>query len=218
MTELTHSYSSIKMFENCPLRYYEQRIKKSVVDPGGEASKHGERIHKSIELKLKGEADLPVDMADYAPLVDAVLRSAEGKTLLVEQELTLTKEMKPTGWWDADAWLRSKLDILVLNNDTAVVADWKTGKRRPDPFQLSLFAAQVFIHYPEIEKVRTTLIWLKDKATDSNVYTRKDSSTVWEDVLGRIRRIEQADEKNVWPAKPSGLCRFCPCQHFCEYA
>ena len=42
---LSHSYSSIKLFENCPLRYYRQRIKKEVVDEGGEASKHGERIH-----------------------------------------------------------------------------------------------------------------------------------------------------------------------------
>ena len=43
--KLAHSYSSIKLFENCPLRYYRQRIKKDVVDEGGEASKHGERIH-----------------------------------------------------------------------------------------------------------------------------------------------------------------------------
>jgi hypothetical protein len=27
---LSHSFSALKLYENCPLRYYEQRIKKSV--------------------------------------------------------------------------------------------------------------------------------------------------------------------------------------------
>ena len=31
------------------------------------------------------------------------------------------------------------------------------------------------------------------------------------------RRIEQAAEANVWPAKPSGLCRFCPCSKLCPH-
>ena len=37
---LTHSYSALKLYENCPYRYYHQRIAKTVVDKGGEASQH----------------------------------------------------------------------------------------------------------------------------------------------------------------------------------
>ncbi len=221
MTELTHSYSSIKMFENCPLRYYEQRIKKSVVDPGGEASKHGERIHKFIEDRLRTNQLLPQEMATYEPLVKSVEQLAEGNNLFVEHEVTINKSMQPTGWWDADAWLRSKLDILIVHGEgstKALVMDWKTGKRRADPFQLQLFAAQVFTHFPTVQEVKTTLVWLKENALDSNQYRRSQAPALWEDTLSRIARIEAADSKNVWPAKPSGLCNYCPCKQFCDYA
>jgi len=219
LTELTHSYSSIKMFENCPLRYYEQRVKKSVVDPGGEASKHGERIHKFLEDRLRLNETLPDEMVEIEPWVQSVERLADGNKLFIEHELTINKSMIPTGWWDADAWLRSKLDVLIVRDDgNALVMDWKTGKRRTDPFQLQLFAAQVFTHFPEVNDVKTTLVWIKEKALDSNVYNRSKHAALWEDTLSRIARIEQADTHNVWPAKPSGLCRYCPCFNFCDYA
>lgn len=539
MTKLSHSHSAIKLFENCPLRYYHQRIIKSVVDKGGEASQYGERLHKFFEQKLKGEADLPSEAAQYQPLVDTVLGIVGDGALLVEQELTLNRDLKPTGWWDEDAWLRSKLDILIERGNTAYVLDWKglaldtriptpagwttmgeiavgdkvfdangkpctvvgksavknircfkvtfddttsvicdeehlwkladgsvvnvqelmgekgqrqrayppriavtkplelaekplpvnpyvfglwladgkhssgevskpdafiwekvqhlgyevdmetggasacptrtiknlrtqlrlagmfgkktipqeylragyaqrlallqglmdgdgnanptrkqavfttvdkdlsdavcdllctlgqrplqsevishgfgketvvypisfrpiginpfslprkaeqikaewgpglsstrvavsveevptvptqciavdsedhtflctermvpthnTGKRRPDFSQLELFALQVFAHKPEIEVVSTGFIWLKDFALDKETYEREQASGMWEKLLSRIRRIEQALEKDNWPAKPSGLCKFCPCRHFCEF-
>lgn len=216
---LTHSYSSIKLFENCPLRYYEQRVAKSVVDLGHEASVHGDRIHKAIEARVKGDAALPQDMETYEPLVAATTRLVGNGELHVEKELTINKQMQPTGWWDEDAWLRSKLDILIIkDDDTALVMDWKTGKRRADMFQLRLFAAQVFLHYPQVQKVKTTLVWFKANTTDSETYSRDRAAALWEDVLSRIHRIEQAKKFNNWPAKPSGLCPYCPLSATCKFA
>jgi len=204
MTKLSHSYSSIKLFENCPLRYKEQRVTKSVVDKGHEASIHGDRIHKSIEARIKSNTALPQDMEAYEPIVASVVNSVGNGLLEVEKELTITSNMVPCGWWDAEAWLRSKLDILLVKGPSANVMDWKTGKRRTDMFQMELFAAQVFLHYPEVEKVKTTLVWFKENKTDSEVFYRKDSSALWANVLGKIERIEKALEYDNWPAKPSG--------------
>ena len=158
---LSHSYSSIKLYENCPYRYFRQRIVKDVVDEGGEASKYGERIHQYLEYRLANDAVLPQEVAHYEPLCLSVERIATGGELLIEKELVLTENLTPTGWFDADAWLRSKLDILVINGSLANVMDWKTGKRNADQFQMQLFAAQVFKHYPEVQSVRTSLVWLK---------------------------------------------------------
>ena len=47
--KLSHSYSSIKMYENCPKRYEYQRVTKEVVDTGSEATKFGERVHADLE-------------------------------------------------------------------------------------------------------------------------------------------------------------------------
>ena len=64
--KLTHSYSSIKMYENCPKRYYHQRVMKEVQDTGSDATKYGERVHASLEHRL----------VDSKPLSDDVSLSA----------------------------------------------------------------------------------------------------------------------------------------------
>lgn len=214
---LTHSYSSIRQFENCPLRYYRQRIKKEVLDEPNEASVYGERIHALLENRLKG-AGLEDEVAKYEPLCCAVESLAQGGELHVEKELVLTENLTPTGWFDSDAWLRSKLDVLVLRGEDAVVMDWKTGKRNPDFFQLRLFAAQVMKHYPHVTRVKTSLVWLKAMSMDTEEYTRDEVNTAWQDVMSRIQRIHDAYEAGNWPARPSGLCRYCPCRYDCEFA
>jgi hypothetical protein len=215
--KLSHSYSSIKLYENCPLRYYRQRIVKDVTDPGGEASKHGERIHAFLESRLKGSG-LDAEVAQYEPLCASVEKLAKQGELHIEKELVLTENLVPTGWWDSDAWLRSKLDVLVVIGADAVVMDWKTGKRNADQFQMQMFAAQVFKHFPDVQQVKTSLVWLKTMEMDTEVYNRADINTVWAEIMKRIQRIHSSVEHDNWPAKPSGLCRFCPCRHDCDYA
>lgn len=214
---LSHSYSSIKLYENCPLRYFRQRIVKDVVDEGGEASKYGERIHAFLEKRLKG-AGIEQEVEQYEPLCVSVERLAKGGELHIEKELVLTENLTPTGWWDSDAWLRSKLDVLVIRGADAVVMDWKTGKRNADQFQMQLFAAQVFKHYPEVQRVKTSLVWLKTMEMDTEQYNRVNINEVWAEVMRRIRRIHDSLEHDKWPARPSGLCRYCPCRHDCDFA
>ena len=214
---LSHSYSSIKLFENCPLRYYRQRIKKEVVDEGGEASKHGERIHAFLENRLKGSG-LDAQIAQYEPLCLSVEKLARQGELHIEKELVLTENLTPTGWWDSDAWLRSKLDVLVTIGNDAVVMDWKTGKRNADQFQMQMFAAQVFKHYPDVQRVKTSLVWLKTMEMDTEQYTRVNMNSIWAEIMKRIQRIHDAYDHANWPARPSGLCRYCPCRHDCDYA
>jgi len=215
---LSHSYSSIKLYENCPLRYFRQRVVKDVVDEGGEASKYGERVHAFLEARLKENALLPQEVAHYESLCAAVERIAHNGELFVEKELVLTDNLTPTTWWEPDAWLRSKLDILVISGNMANVMDWKTGKRNADQFQMQLFAAQVFKHYPEVTRVKTSLVWLKDMTMDTETYYHSGVNTIWAEVMKRIQRINDSLEHDNWPAKPSGLCRYCPARHNCDYA
>lgn len=214
--KLTHSFSSLKMFENCPKRYFHQRVEKSVVDPGGEASQHGERVHKMLEDNVKDQTPLPAPYKKYEPAVERI-KAAPGQTY-AELELVVNEKLRPTGWWEPDAWLRTKVDIAKINEDKAFIADWKTGKRRPDPFQLELYAAQLFVHYPEVEQITACFVWLPDEKTDKEVYHRTQLPALWGDILSRVRRIEQAQQTGIWPARPSGLCGWCPCKSFCEFS
>ena len=218
MTKLSHSFSAIKMYENCPKRYYHQRVLKEVKDQGGEATIWGERVHKFLEDRLAKATELPQEVARYDPLCQSIVKLAIGGELLVEQQLTLNVALEPTSWFSKDAWMRSIVDVLVIRGDEAIMFDWKTGKRRPDFSQLELFALQVFKHYPEVKRVRTAFVWLKALSMDHKTYTRDNEPELWARLMNKVARIEKSLETDNWPAKPSGLCNWCPCKNFCEYS
>ena len=216
--QIAHSFSAIKMYENCPKRYYHQRVTKEVQDTGGEASRYGERIHEFLEQRLVNDTALPPEAEKYEVLCQTIENMARGGELHAERQLTLTENLTPTSWFANDAWFRSILDVLIIKEDTAIVIDWKTGKRRPDFTQLEMFALQVWKHFPEIVRIKTTFVWLKEMKMDTEEYSREQSDELWQNLLGRINRIYESVEHENWPAKPSGLCRFCPAQSLCEYA
>lgn len=221
MTQLAHSYSSLKMYENCPKRYYHQRITKEVSDSGSEATRYGERVHKALEERLTNDNELSQETVKYESLcesIDSMKNHKDFNEILLEERLTITDSFTPTGWWSDSAWLRSILDVLILFKDKAIVMDWKTGKRRPDFTQLEMFALQVFAHFPHINKVTTSFVWLKDMKQDKRSYTRELSYDMQNDLVGRVSRILLSLENDDFPAKPSGLCRWCPCYEWCEYA
>ena len=83
---------------------------------------------------------------------------------------------------------------------------------------MQLFAAQVFKHFPEVTVVKTSLVWLKTFEIDTETYMRADVNPIWADIMKRIQRIHSSLEHDNWPAKPSGLCRYCPARHDCDYA
>ena len=188
MTKLSHSFSAIKMYENCPKRYYHQRVLKEVKDQGGEATIWGERVHKFLEDRLAKATELPQEVARYDPLCQSIVKLAIGGELLVEQQLTLNVALEPTSWFSKDAWMRSIVDVLVIRGDEAIMFDWKTGKRRPDFSQLELFALQVFKHYPEVKRVRTAFVWLKDLSMDHETYTRDNEPELWARLMNKVVR------------------------------
>lgn len=215
--KLTHSFSSMKQFDNCPKRYFHQRVEKSVKDEGGEAARYGEEVHKALEERVRDKKPLPPALSKHEE-VCAKLEAIPNAQVSAELEMVLNRNFEPTGWWDEDAWIRSKLDVLVTKGKVGLVGDYKTGKRRPDPFQLDLFALQAFCHYPELEVVHASFWWLKDDVTDTFKYTAKEIPRLKQNMVHKTKRIEDALEHNNWPARPSGLCPYCPCKDFCEFA
>ena len=217
---ITHSFSALKMYENCPRRYMHQRINKEVQDEGSDASKYGERIHEALELRLRDQSPLTDETKKYESLCAAIEQESEDGELFVEQKMTLNKNLTPTQWFAPDAWFRSVLDVLMIheNQKKVFVLDWKTGKRRPDFTQMEIFALQVFKHYPKVDSVTSALVWLRDYKMDTQVYKREQSNEMWAKIMARINRIYESLEHDTWPPKPSGLCPWCPAKHICDYA
>lgn len=117
------SYSALTSFETCPRRHKLTRIDKVVTEPQSEHIRHGNEVHKAMELHLKKEKPLPEKYKDYRPYADAVLQQ-EGK-LLVEHKVALNKSFKPTGYFDSDVWVRGVFDVALIRPSTGKMLDWK---------------------------------------------------------------------------------------------
>lgn len=219
MSKKAWSYSALTSFETCPLRHYLLRVAKVVKEEEGEALRWGNFVHNALEMRLKEDKPLPETLKAHEGICRH-LQAASGE-LTAEREITLDANFQPTGWFDKNAWLRSKLDVQILNAPARrmLILDWKTGKRKPDADQLELFAGIALTVEPEIDTVDTGFVWLKDGSMDRETFTRDDLPKIWNNFLPRVERLQLAHDNNRWPAKPSGLCRkWCPvgkrnCEH-----
>lgn len=215
---ISHSFSSLKQYESCPLYYYRTRILKDVKDMGGEASAHGERVHKELEEYVTTGAELSPELAKMTRVLDAIKRRSNSAKVMAEQALTVNAQFTPVGWFDKDAWLRTKIDVLLVSGNTAIILDWKTGKRRPDFDQLALYALQVMWHYPEVSKMYGCFVWLQDSKIDDATYTRDQYAILLNQLMTKVGHIEAALRTDTWPARPSGLCSYRPCSTTCKFA
>jgi hypothetical protein len=212
MTIPAWTYSQLEKFETCPRQFYHVRVKKDWVEAPTDATRWGEKVHTAMENRvLYGEA-LPDGMNQWESIASKIV--AMPGTKLVEQKMAVDSGFQPTDW--NSAWSRGIADVIITHKDTAVVLDYKTGKRKPTE-QLMLYAGYAFAHYPEVQTVTTGFVWLKEKKIDKTPFHRSDISTIWLEFLPRVHKLEVAYEKDKWLARPSGLCNgWCPVKS-CEF-
>ena len=220
------SYSKLKNYEVCPKRHYHIDIAKDVKEEESEQLAYGNLLHKALAEAIthvtsegKKGAPLPKTQRHMQLWVDKVTEARHGNasTILVEQQLAITKAYGPTEWFGDDVWYRGIADVIKIMGPVALVLDWKTGKILEDGVQLALMAQCVFAHHPGIQKIRTEFIWLKEEAVTRADFTRADMVDVWNGVLPRVAMLENAAKTTNYPATPNHLCnRWCPvtqCPH-----
>lgn len=213
------SFSSIESYNTCPFKHFKTRVEKTYKEDQGEAMIWGNNVHKALEDRAKMGTPVPSTMTRFQPITDKIVAST-GKTL-VEMELAVTVDLKPTGWWDNDAWYRGKIDIAKVNEELwkAAAFDYKTGKVKENSRQMSAMGMLMLIHYPKLDAVNTAFLWIStrpDKPTFGKV-VREDIPEIVQGLKDDIGNMEWSVENNVWPKKPSGLCKgWCPVKE-CEY-
>ena len=221
MKPLTFSYSKIKNFRTCPRRHQFVDVLKEFKEEESEALQWGNSFHTAMEKRLLKGDRLPLTMLRYegeAQFIEGLTKDRDAE-LKVEQKLAFDKEFRATSYFDNGAWFRSRIDVAVIYNDgtnQATLFDWKTGAPKEDEQQLALSAQAVFAHYPNIDYVSTSYVWI-GAGVSTKTYTRRDMPSLWSALLPEIRMMEMAHNTNVYPAKPSGICvKFCPVKS-CEY-
>lgn len=200
------TYSHLESFETCPRRHYHLKVVQDIAEPPSLHVEWGSKVHAAFEAWIMKGEPLPDGMTQWQPLADKLAKLPGEKRC--EFKMALDRNFQPTDW--KNSWTRGVVDLLVVHKDRAVIADYKTGKRKPTE-QLDLYAAYTFAHYPQVNIVITAFVWLKDKKIDKKEIHRDEVPMIWSEFLPRVRRLESAFERDSWPERPSGLCRgWCP--------
>ena len=121
--KVTWSHSSLKEYEGCPRRYHEVKVLKKFPFKDTEATLYGKEFHKAAEDYIKEGKDLPEAFMYAQGALDA-LNKKEGRKLC-EYQMALNIDLKPTGWFSEDVWVRGVADLLIVDdyNLTAWVVD-----------------------------------------------------------------------------------------------
>lgn len=214
-----YSYSSLTSFETCPRKHHGEKLTKEFERPYVKAADDGDQWHKQAEQYALQGTPIPASNP-YARRITRVIDEVKssGGEFHAELELCVTKDLHPTGWWDATGYTRAKLDLVHIHEGEATSIDWKTGRADPFSTQLKHSALLLFCIYPELKVVHTRYEWLKPGyATKGKVY-REFFDKDWANFEARVARYEKAHKNNDWPAKQSGLCKkYCgvtTCEHW----
>lgn len=100
------SYSSIKLFEQCPRKYFHLRVLKDIVEPETDAMLYGTRFHEAAENYIKDGTPIDPAFAFAKPVLDN-LKQIPGEKLC-EHEMGITEDLQPCGFRDDNVWFRGR--------------------------------------------------------------------------------------------------------------
>ena len=114
-------------------------------------------------------------------------------------------------------WWRGVIDLLVLDKEqkVATIVDYKTGKnsRYADMRQLALMSVAIFKHFPEVEKIKSALVFLVSKEVLRSDYKIEKVEDMFKEWSTLVNRMDHAYESEVFNASPNFACKsFCPVQ------
>jgi len=209
------SFSRLKNFETCPLKYQQVDLVKAFKEAKSAELDWGDVVHKTLAGVLLKQLTLPEEMKNYQKWIDKV-NQLPGD-LYVEQKYAINRQFKPTQYFADDVWFRGIGDVVKVAGTRGAILDWKTGQIKADSVQLMLMAQCLFSHFPQLSHVYTAFIWLKEDCNTAELFTRQDLADSWLGLYERVDALETATKTNNFPPKPSGLCRkHCPVTT-CQY-
>ena len=213
------SYSSIKTFDQCPKKYFHLKVAKDVEDEGNEASIYGNDAHEAAEHYIKHGTPIPDKYAVMRPVVEKLAEFPGEKHTELKLGVRKTEGgFEPCGFFAKDVWYRGIVDLLITNGRDAHMVDYKTGKnaKYADMKQLDLMAGAVFVHFPDIMRVKSGLAYVVSNEFLKKTHVRAELPTYMAVFKPQLEQLEDALESGVFNPKSGPLCGWCPvvsCEH-----
>lgn len=202
------SHSSLKSFEGCPLKFYHEKVAKTIPFTDSVHTIYGKELHKAAELYIAESEPLPEAFAFLQPTLDALVGIPGRK--FCEHEMAVTADLRPCGFKDENAYARGIADLLILDDEslTAYVWDYKSGSDKyPDTDQLTLMSLLTFTNYPHIRMVKSGLLFVVKETIVKHRVELSQAEAMWQNYRERVAVLQRSFETDTWAPKPNGLCR-----------
>jgi len=206
---LVFTYTNLNTYLICPHQMYRRYVKKDLEFKKTPEMELGNVVHSAFEYRIGGRP-LPMEMNHWEPFAAAL----DGLNAKPELKMGITKEGKPTGFFDNDVWFRGKADVVAISGTVAFLPDWKTGKRREEPFELATNGMLVHAHNPYLTKITGAYVWLKENAMGL-MHDVSDTNSTWARVNNIAEEIQSCMQTGEWEKKRTPLCSWCDV-HDCE--
>ncbi len=202
-----YSYTFLNTYDICPKQAFHRYVLKDHPFVGSDASKWGNVVHDALDKRLSKGTPLPKEVAKYEPYAAAI----EPLKPATEIKLGIRRDGSPTGFFDDDVWLRGKADVVITQEDKALLFDWKTGKKREDVYELELQALMVQACHlaTPIEYITGHYVWLQDGVV-GRAHDVSNTGETLECLQEKADEIEHCHKTGEWRTKAGPLCGWCP--------
>jgi PD-(D/E)XK nuclease superfamily len=205
------SHSNVSVFERCKFQFKAKFVDKLFPFVETTAMKNGNDCHASIKSRL-GAAHTPLP-PQYSELEQFVAPLAHVPGLLVEKALGMTRQGKPTGFFDKDVWARGRLDACAVNKDQAVLFDWKSSAKPYDcdDAELQIHGGILQAHFPTITKASGYYVFVSpaERAPYIGVEHKMDAEKALTHLHDVSDQIDEASRTGHYPPTPNPLCPWC---------
>lgn len=200
-----YTYTNISSFENCPYQMFRVYVKKDIPYVASPEQDWGNQVHDAFDKRVAGKKPLPETMRQWEPFAAAF----DPYQCRTELQGAITREGRPTGWWDKDCFFRIKIDVAVIYTPNAAINDWKTGNSRYEsPFEIALAALALKAANPHLTMVKGRYTWLKENRAGTE-YDLSDFSSTWTKLNNAVEKIEDSMNSGEWEKKRTPLCGWC---------
>ena len=203
------SYSRLKTWEQCAQLAKFKYIDK-LPEPGSPHLDRGNAVHKQLEDYVQGFGELPAELRSRHGKELKAMRACFAKGIAhVEEQWCFTKDWKSTGWFDADAWCRVKMDYCRDGGKVVDGVDYKTGKYRPGEYagQLLQYCAAMLLMFPQAEEANCKLMFFDVDAPPTQLKLKR---AYLQQTLNKLNeKVEPMLADTRFAPTPGPLCKWC---------
>lgn len=200
------SYSLLHTFRDVCAHQGEARyISKTIQFVETPETRWGNQVHAAFEHRVGGGKPLPIEMQQW----ERFARPFDGRGAVTEQWYYVDTSGKACDRFAPAKFGHGKIDLVLLNGETAYLNDWKSGSSKyEDPFELEVNAVLLHAKYPHLKSIVGTYTWLKEERV-SKTYDLSNTAKTWNEICSIMATVYNYRQIAEFPKKQGPLCSWC---------